>query len=236
MTTRISRALAAVTIAVLLFTFPSLAQSPFFKMLELDGHQVKWEIPADGKPLVLTYRLINRPTVVNSQSCGNSLTSLDDLINNSKLSSNAVRHEISEALRAWEAVTNVKFVEVETGEANVLIGAQVDPIGWAFADVFYGSKTDGKARVITKGLVCFNPKSPWKIGFDGDKRTYDLRFAVMHEIGHVLGLDHPADSENQIMGFKYHERFRTPQSGDILAATKLYGIPATRLAGVKHER
>ena len=70
--------------------------------------------------------------------------------------------------------------------------------------------------------MCLDPNHAWTIGFDGDTSTYDLRYTLMHEIGHTIGLDHPGPS-GQVMGFKYHEEFDRLQAGDQRGALRLYG-------------
>jgi hypothetical protein len=79
-------------------------------------------------------------------------------------------------------------------------------------------------KPISKALVCLNPLKRWKIGFDGDLKTYDLRYTLAHEIGHAIGLDHPSGG-GQIMGYRYEERFRSLQPGDVRGAVLLYGAP-----------
>ena len=71
-------------------------------------------------------------------------------------------------------------------------------------------------------MVCLNPTRPWKIGFDGDLDVYDLRYTLIHEIGHAIGLDHPAIA-GQLMAYKYGEKFRVLQAGDIRGVETLYG-------------
>ena len=61
-----------------------------------------------------------------------------------------------------------------------------------------------------------------KVGFDGNLNVYDLRYTLMHEIGHAIGLDHPGSS-GSIMGYRYDERVRQLQASDISAAQRLYG-------------
>ena len=75
--------------------------------------------------------------------------------------------------------------------------------------------------------ICLNPTKRWKIGFDGDISTYDLRYTIAHEIGHAIGLDHP-NGPGQIMGYRYEERFRQLQAGDVQGAMLIYGGRAAR--------
>ncbi len=75
---------------------------------------------------------------------------------------------------------------------------------------------------ITRSAVCLNPAHKWKIGFDGDLKSYDLRYTFAHEIGHAIGLDHYLRGSS-IMHFKYRETFRSLQPGDIAGARWVYG-------------
>jgi hypothetical protein len=77
-------------------------------------------------------------------------------------------------------------------------------------------------KPITQALVCLNPAKPWKVGFDGDLKTYDVRYTLAHEIGHAIGLDHP-EPGGQLMSARYGEQFRTLQDGDVRGAIQLYG-------------
>ena len=130
----------------------------------------------------------------------------------------------------WEAVADITFQEApEDTRADILIGAQIEPEGWAFADVFYDAASPEPIKPISRALVCLNPLKSWKVSFDGDLKTYDLRYTLAHEIGHAIGLDHPSGG-GQIMGYRYEERFRALQPGDVRGAILLYGEP--REAGV----
>jgi hypothetical protein len=196
-----------------------------FKVLKLEGHQVRWRPPANGAPRVITYRVVAETTEFPGARNCRGLTGLDGLAARSGLPGRAVREELAAAFAMWEAVANVTFKEATEGEqSDILIGAQVEPEGWAFADVFFDASSPEAIKPISRALICLNPTRRWKVGFDGDLKSYDLRYTLAHEIGHAIGLDHP-NGGNQIMGYRYEERFRALQPGDIRGALLLYGPP-----------
>ena len=79
-------------------------------------------------------------------------------------------------------------------------------------------------KPISRALDLPQSQKRWKVGFDGDLRSYDMRYTIAHEIGHTIGLDHPGGA-GQIMGYRYEETFRSLQAGDIAGAVLLYGKP-----------
>jgi Matrixin len=196
-----------------------------FRVLKLDGHQVRWSLPTDGGPRVITYRVVAETLAFpNARNC-RGLTPLDGIAAASGLPPAALKDEVRAAFAMWEAAANVVFREApEGGPADILIGAQTEPDGWAFADVFFETASSEPIKPISKALVCLNPAKRWKVGFNGDLKSYDLRYTLAHEIGHAIGLDHPAGA-NQIMGYRYEERFRSLQPGDVRGAVALYGAP-----------
>jgi hypothetical protein len=197
-----------------------------FRVLKLEGHQVRWQLPAAGGPRVVTYRVVNETLSFPAARNCRGLAPLDGLLAGSGLPPTAVKAEVAAAFTMWEAAANIVFKEAAEGAAaDILIGAQTEPDGWAFADVFYATASSDAVKPITQALVCLNPAKPWKVGFDGDLKTYDLRYTLAHEIGHAIGLDHPQGA-NQIMNYRYEERFRALQPGDIRGALALYGAPS----------
>jgi hypothetical protein len=194
-----------------------------FKILKLEGHQVRWQVPRNGEPRVLTYQLATDAVEIPGARNCRKITKLDDLVTTSQIDPTGLRAELAAAFSMWEQVANITFQEAPAGtRADILIGAQVEPEGWAFADVFYDTASVEPVKPISRALVCLNPLRAWKIGFDGDLKRYDLRYTFAHEIGHAIGLDHPHGGE-QVMGYRYEERFRTLQEGDIRGAVALYG-------------
>lgn len=145
------------------------------------------------------------------------------LLARSGIADDAFRRELGAAFNLWERAANVRFVEVADPEAaGIIVGAQRTPTGRAFTDVAYKAGAP-PYREITRALICLNPLHMWKIGFDGNLSVYDLRYTLAHEIGHAIGLDHPAVSHGQLMSFRYQEAFQDLQAGDIEGALRLYG-------------
>lgn len=194
-----------------------------FKILKLEGHHVRWQVPRDGNPRVVTYQLATGVVEFSRARNCRKITNLDKLIAGSEIDPATLRTELAAAFAMWEAAANITFREApEDTRADILIGAQSEPEGWAFADVFFDIASSEPYKPISRALVCLNPLRRWKVGFDGDLKKYDLRYTFAHEIGHAIGLDHPGGGD-QIMGYRYEEHFRTLQSGDILGAVALYG-------------
>ena len=194
-----------------------------FEILTLEGNNVRWQKPSDGQGPVISYSIVSDTAeFVGARNC-RKLTTLDELAAASQLLKAMVREEIAAAFAMWESVANLTFRETpDSSKANILIGAQMEPEGWAFADVFYDALSSERLKPISKALICLNPTKRWKIGFDGDLKTYDLRYTIAHEIGHAIGLDHPSGA-GQLMDYHYAERFRQLQPGDVQGALQLYG-------------
>ncbi len=197
--------------------------SASFKTLRLEGNGVRWQVAAKGQQRVLSYAIVAQDVeFAGARNCG-KMTKLDTLLSTSQIAPETARAEIAAAFAMWEAVANIGFREAaDPATADILIGAQLEPEGWAFANVFYDTLSTEPVKPISRALICLNPEKRWKVGFNGDLRTYDMRYTITHEIGHTIGLDHPSGG-GQIMGYRYEETFRSLQPGDVSGVVLLYG-------------
>ena len=199
------------------------SRPPPFKQLRLDGNFVRWSRPDSSSSLVLTYKVLDEFHEFEGARNCKRMTGVAAITERLKIERTVFDAELRAALAMWEGAADIRFREAEENEVpNINIGAQAEPEGWAFADVFYNRSAPEAVKPITRSLVCLNPAKGWKIGFDGDLRVYDLRYTLAHEIGHAIGLDHP-NAPGQIMGYRYEESFRDLQPGDLSGAVALYG-------------
>lgn len=202
-----------------------------FRLLELGGRNVRWKLPENGLPATITYAFLTEPAEFPGARNCDAMLPPKAALGPSRIADEDFRREVRAAFAAWEEAANIVFRETaSSAEAGILIGADAKARGRAFTNVALEEQsTTGKTAsadpgAIRQSLICLNPKRHWKIGFDGDLDIYDLRFTMMHEIGHAIGLDHPGP-EGPLMGFRYVERSRTLQTGDVAGAMALYGRP-----------
>jgi hypothetical protein len=203
-----------------------------FRLLDLENQSVKWRNPRFGESAQVTYAFATHDTTAaGARNCGRMVPPSTAYVP-SRITEAQFRREVAAAFRMWESAANIGFRETADAErADILIGAQADPVGRAFTNVALKEGDAGK-KVIGRSLICLNPRQPWKIGFDGDLKVYDLRYTLAHEIGHAIGLDHPSPS-GQLMSYRYDEGQPGLQAGDIKGAALLYGPKpgASRFAG-----
>lgn len=224
---------AAAAMLMVVVPAPAIGQSiTAYRHIILDGHRVKWGTPQAGTGAVVTYATLDATQKFPGVRNCAAMAPITPLLATNQIDASTFNAELRSAFSLWSAVANIRFEPAMTAAAaDILIGAQAEPRGRAFTNVEFGMEGTRGIRRLTRALICFNPDERWKTGFDGDLAVYDLRYALLHEIGHAIGLDHPAIA-SQLMDFRYLERFRTPQTGDVQGAVALYGPNPTTTAGL----
>lgn len=196
-----------------------------YRLLELDGYRVKWGERQLGVGASISYAFAGETLRFDEARNCRELAPVAALLGE-HLSMETLENETAAAFRVWERAAGLSFHEVtDVRDADIVFGAQGQPRGRAFANVSYAPEAEEGVRAIKQALVCMNPDHEWKVGFDGDEDIYDMRYTLIHEIGHAIGLDHPGPS-GQVMAFRYTEAFDDLQPGDLRGVRLLYGYAA----------
>ena len=159
-------------------------------------------------------------------------------------------------MQFWSDISGIQFTEVNPGgytdNATILFGNYNDPNDGAGAFAFYpsGSASGGDVYLNTSSV---STATPLQFG------SYSF-FAIMHEVGHALGLSHPGDynaapgvpityadnaqftqdtQQYSIMsyfdeantGAQFNGYADTPMLFDVYAQQQLYGVNTTTRIG-----
>lgn len=215
-------------------TLPCLAATSIagerISVLQIAGLPVSWsrESEADSRDLVLSFAVLTgSATISGGVNCGH-IGAMGDLQGKSGIDQYAMDEAVAVALGRWHDVARLSFRRTDDpARADIVIGAQRRPHGIAFVDLETAPGAEGRTRAIAKAFVCLNPEQKWKIGFDGNLKTYDLVHVLTHEFGHTLGLDHPS-ARGHLMSFKYTETQHGLSLLDRTAVQSIYGARIPR--------
>jgi hypothetical protein len=208
---------------VLLIVFaamqPLQAGDAGFKLLEIDGHAVKWGSPRLGDGAVVTWRLaFARGTAPGRENCRRTIGT-DTLLQSAGLKREDALRAADAAFAMWSEAANIRFVPAGAAEtADITIAAEADDDGVAYTDVTPGTE-DGHIASLSRAVVCLNPQAKWTTA---PKGTYRLTYVLAHEIGHAIGLDHPGPG-GTLMSFEYDAERDRLAPADIAGAHALYG-------------
>lgn len=209
-----------------LLAFPAhRASAEEFRLLRVDERLVRWTAAAGPTPLTLTYAITDR-TVPGGDfgTCG-SLNSPQAMLTDSGLAQAGLEAALHRAMMLWQRDVNVNFVPAPSAaEAQIVVGAASPARGIAFTDlnlVSVAQSPEG-TRTIIRSVICLNPEKLWKVDLDTRTDRFDLETVLAHELGHVLGLDHPS-AQGHVMSFRYSETNRGLTEGDRKGAVRLYG-------------
>jgi predicted Zn-dependent protease len=156
------------------------------------------------------------------------------------------------ALRRWSEVANIRLVESSTGVDSVnppgtsgdginLITVSASATNDSFTNT--GGTRLGRTRVIfdpatgriQEADLAINPRVSFST--DGTSGTYDLESTFVHELGHLLGLDHSAAvgaTMQPRQGLNFLDpsfTMRTLSDDDIAGIRSIYGQPVASPVG-----
>ncbi|HVE04861.1 MAG TPA: matrixin family metalloprotease [Rhizomicrobium sp.] len=208
-----------------------------FRLLQIDGRSVKWGAPVLGQGATISYAVINGPSNITGNVNCLRITGIKPLLAHSQMTRRVFDHEVAAALALWQSAANLRFVAAKrVAKADIVFSAEAQPDGIGYADVTLAGSGERNVSRLKRGIVCLNPEIQWKSNASGAHDSdsgVQLRYALAHEIGHVLGLDHPGP-EGELMSFEYGSRFDGLKPGDIAGIAALYGrrnpVPVLALA------
>jgi hypothetical protein len=134
--------------------------------------------------------------------------------------------DIQTAFAAWQAVSNIKFVQVaDSGSAfnalgatgDIRIGAHTfDGVSGTLAHAYFPPPNGNSAA----GDIHFDSAENWRCNNTGT----DIGVVALHEIGHSIGLNHENTNTIAVMDPYYNANLAGLQSDDINGASMIYGV------------
>jgi hypothetical protein len=194
-----------------------------FRLLRLDGVELKWGEPRMGTGAAVTWGFATAdvafPDAINCKRLA-PMAEIAPVWGGNPL---RLAKIASGAFAMWSRAADLSFRPAGPGEApDILIGTQGVPDHVAFANVWHGAPSGGIAP-LTRATVCLNPEQAWSAGpGPAPAGALDLETVLAHEIGHAIGLDHPG-ARGSLMGYSNQGSIDHLMPGDIAGAVALYG-------------
>lgn len=192
-----------------------------YRLLRLDGVELKWDAPVAGTPARVSYGFATErmafPDAINCRD----LAPLDHASPFWGGESRRLPQVVAKAFAMWSRAAGIDFHPADAGETpDILIGAEGTPSRIAFTNVWHADPAPRATMAsLDRATICLNPKAAW--GGDGPEGL-DLATVLAHEIGHAIGLDHPG-ATGALMGYSNQGGLAGLMPGDVAGAVALYG-------------
>ena len=152
-----------------------------------------------------------------------------------QLSNSDCQTVIRNAFNTWSKYSNFVFVQTTSiNESDIIISWETGTHGICtpFSSSVLAHAYVGKMEAGAS-FVHFNDQQPFSV----DSTLYDIETTALHELGHVLGLEHIANKPNTVMypyqSYGFYGIKREPTLEDVEALYAIYGHPRYSLIG-KH--
>ena len=141
------------------------------ELLRVEGYLMRWAPEAAGGKTIITYSVLQgsyhvktRKSILSPSNCAKMHAFSDIVAKSPDLTEEKAKDELQAALRRWESVANIAFIEMnDPSLANIVIGAADDPGGRAFANLSYrGEKASHPSRWRSASRTPA-PRRPWMI-------------------------------------------------------------------------
>lgn len=136
------------------------------------------------------------------------------------------KEAVRNAFQTWDKVISINFSETQNPDINIIMGDLAHggcPVDFSNATLAHGCMNDPEKWGNFAGDLHFNKNHQWSTSNSINKNEIDVETIALHEIGHILGLEHSLNNNSVL--FAYYTKGsikRTLTSDDIDGIRELY--------------
>ncbi len=197
--------LAIALISSLIVLVPLSAAQAAYRFIDAGGLPTRWQSKDESGITAIRYAIATKAVALRADSDEGRIKIANQdckvtnapsaSLHNSKLSYDDLRQALKLALQLWEGAAPLRFIAVyDVEQADLVIGeGELGLVAAAGLEVI-PQPQDGFAE-IKRGIVCLSRNEGFAVM--GTEAKWNLTRVLAHEIGHVLGLDHPSVSQER---------------------------------------